>query len=115
MAILSLLLLAALVTVILANLLSGTQASAVTLVFWSKAAVPLGYVIALAALTGALVTWLAALPKHVSRFWAIRKLEATVAERQRAFEALAQETARLRTGSVSPPPAVQGEYQPPSP
>ncbi|HVA36034.1 MAG TPA: LapA family protein [Candidatus Dormibacteraeota bacterium] len=123
MTILALLILALLVMVVLVNLLTGTQAPSVSLVFWSKTNVPLGYVIALSALTGAVMTWLAAIPKHVQRFWTIRRLEGTVAEKERAYATLAKEAADLRAAAAPPAsgalapkeeaPAVRGEYQQP--
>jgi|SRR5579872_2364812 len=93
MTILALLLLAALVVVVLTNLLAGTQAGSVSLVFRSYAQVPLGYVIALSALSGATITWLAGISKHVSRFWRIRRLESEIAS--------------LRSAPASPPAPAQ--------
>ncbi|TAM76330.1 LapA family protein [bacterium] len=123
MGILALLILAFLVVVVLVNLLTGAQANSVSLILWSWSTVPLGYVIALSAVAGAVIVWLAGMPKHVARFWTIRRLESMLAERQRAYEALAKETASLRPAGGAPPPAVakaeqtpapvHGEYQPP--
>lgn len=121
MGILALLILAFLVVVVLANLLTGAQANSVSLILWSWSNVPLGYVIALAALAGAVMVWLAGISKHVGRFWTIRRLETALAERQRAYEELARQMASLRPAAGAPPPAVaeqapapvQGEYQPP--
>ena len=121
MGILALLILAFLVVVVLANLLTGAQATSISLILWSWSAVPLGYVIALAALAGAVMVWLAGISKHVGRLWTIRRLETALAERQRAYEALAKQIASRPPAAGVPPPEVaeqsstpaQGEYQPP--
>ena len=123
MGILALLILAFLVVAVLANLLAGTQANSVSLILWNWSNVPLGYVIALSALAGAVMVWLAGISKHVGRFWTIRRLETALADRQRAYDDLAKQLA-LRpsaTAAAPPPPAeqtpgpVRGEYQPPPP
>lgn len=108
MAILSLLILVALVAVILANLLMGTQAPTVNLIFRSYGNLPLGYVIAISAAAGALMMWLADISKHVSRFWTIRHLEAALAEKERAYQSLAHEAASSRAATAGTPAAPVG-------
>ncbi|TAM56472.1 LapA family protein [bacterium] len=112
MGILALLVLAFLVVVVLANLLSGAQANSVTLILWTWGGVPLGYVIAFSALTGAIIVWLAGISKHVGRYWTIRKLEGALAERQRAYDALAQQMAATHPPAGAAPAPVEAKAPP---